>query len=142
MKLSTRSRYGTRLVLDMAKYYNQGPIRLRDIARRQNISVKYLEHLIRPLKQAAYIKSVRGPKGGHYLAMAPEKISVGDIVSVLEDGIALTACSVDPSTCDRSDDCATRLAWYEASRAMVRKLSQITISDLLEMECTLREQAK
>ncbi|KPJ79106.1 MAG: hypothetical protein AMJ54_00105 [Deltaproteobacteria bacterium SG8_13] len=142
MKLSTRSRYGTRLVLDMAQHYDQGPIRLSDIARRQNISMKYLEHLVRPLKQADYVMSVRGPKGGHYLARSPEEISVGDIVSVLEGGIELTACTVDPDSCQRSDDCATRFVWHEATKAMYRRLSQITISDLMKMECEMREDAK
>ena len=142
MKLSTRSRYGTRLVLDMAKRYNQGPIRLSDIARRQNISIKYLEHLIRPLKKAAYIESVRGPKGGHFLITPPDKISIGDIVSVLEGGIELTACTADPQTCERSDDCATRIVWHEATRAMVQRLSQITVSDLMKMECDIREKAE
>ena len=142
MKLSTRSRYGTRLVLDMANHYQQGPIRLSEIGRRQNISIKYLEHLIRPLKQAAYVKSVRGPKGGYYLVKPPDKITVGDIVSALEGGFELTKCSADPDTCDRSDDCATRIVWYEATRAMVQRLSEITISDLMEMECDIRKEAK
>ena len=142
MKLSTRSRYGTRLVLDMAKHYNQGPIRLNDIARRQGISIKYLEHLIRPLKKAALVKSVRGPRGGHYLVTSPDKISVGEIVSILEGGFALTKCTTDPDICERSDDCATRIVWSEAAQAMYRKLSEIKISDLMEMECSLRKEAK
>ena len=142
MKLSTRSRYGTRLVLDMARHYNQGPIRLSDIARRQNISIKYLEHLIRPLKQAAYVKSVRGPKGGHYLVTPPEKITIGDIVAVLEGGIQLTVCTADPQTCERSDDCATRIVWYEATRAMYERLSEITVSDLLKLDCEIRKKAE
>lgn len=139
MKLSTRSRYGTRLVLDLAQRYGQGPIRLIDIARRQNISIKYLEHLIRPLKQADYVTSVRGPKGGHYLVKPPEKISVGDIVAVLEGGIELTKCTADPQTCTRSDDCATRIVWHEATKAMYQRLSQITISDLMKMECDIQQ---
>ena len=142
MKLSTRSRYGTRLVLDMARHYNQGPIRLNDIARRQDISIKYLEHLIRPLKKAAYVKSVRGPKGGHYLATPPEEISVGDIVSILEGGIELTACTIDPQVCERSDECATRFVWYEATQAMYQRLAQITISDLLKLECAIQNSEK
>lgn len=142
MKLSTRSRYGTRLVLDLAERYNQGPIRLSDIARRQNISIKYLEHLIRPLKQADYVKSVRGPKGGHYLVKPPEDISIGDIVAVLEGGIELTKCTSDPQTCQRSGDCATRFVWYEATKAMYQRLSQITISDLMKMDCEIGESAK
>ena len=71
MKLSTRSRYGTRLMLDMAQHYNEGPIQLGDIAKRQDVSVKYLEQIIISLKKARYIESVRGPKGGHILTRPP-----------------------------------------------------------------------
>ena len=65
MKLTTRSRYGTRMMLDLAKCYDEGPVRIGEIAKRQGISVKYLEQLIIPLKKANFIRSVRGPKGGH-----------------------------------------------------------------------------
>ena len=73
MKLSTKSRYGTRLMLDMAQHYQDGPIHLANVAKRQGISVKYLEQIIIPLKKANYILSVRGPKGGHTLASSPER---------------------------------------------------------------------
>ena len=73
MKLSTRSRYGTRLMLDMAQHYNEGPIHLGDIAKRQDVSVKYLEQIIIPLKKAHYIESVRGAKGGHILTKPPKR---------------------------------------------------------------------
>ena len=89
MKLSTRSRYGTRMLLDMAQHYNQGPVQVGDIAKRQGISVKYLEQIIIPLKRAGYVKSARGPKGGHALARRPEEITVGEIVALLEKGCLL-----------------------------------------------------
>ena len=82
MKLSTRSRYGTRMILEMARHYNKGPLQLGEIAKRQDISLKYLEQIIRPLKKAEYISSVRGPKGGHMLTRAPENITVGEVVAV------------------------------------------------------------
>ena len=88
MKLSTRSRYGTRLMLDMAEHYNEGPIQLGVIAKRQNIPVKYLEQIIIPLKKANYVKSVRGNRGGHMLAKPPDAISVGEIVDLMEGGPA------------------------------------------------------
>ena len=93
MKLSTKSRYGTRLLLDMAQHYNQGPVHLGDIAKRQNISVKYLEQIIIPLKKANYMQSVRGPKGGHTLTRPPEEITVGEIVALLEEGASLAECT-------------------------------------------------
>src|SRR4030042_1950504 len=102
MKLSTRSRYGTRMLLDMAQHYNQGPVHLGDIAKRQNISLKYLEQIIIPLKKAHDVASVLGPKGGHLLAKPPDQITVGEIVALLEEGINLVECTENPEVCDRS----------------------------------------
>lgn len=131
MKLSTRSRYGTRLMLDMAERYNDGPIHLLKIAQRQGISVKYLEQIIIPLKKAEYIKSVRGPKGGHFLAKPPEEITVGEIVAVLEEGVSLVECSHNEDFCQRSPFCPTRHIWQEAAQAMFARLAAITLADLL-----------
>ena len=102
MRLSTRTRYGTRLMLDMAQHYQKGPLHLAEVAQRQGISVKYLEQIIIPLKKAHYITSVRGPKGGHLLAKPPEKITVGEIVSLLEEGTQLVDCVGQADVCQRS----------------------------------------
>ena len=131
MKLSTRSRYGTRLILDMALNHGKTPIQLGEIARRQNISLKYLEQIIRPLKRANYIKSFRGAKGGHVLNKPPEQITVGEVVALLEGGAFLTLCSKNPKVCNRSDRCPTRLVWIEAAQALFARLNQITFADLL-----------
>jgi Rrf2 family transcriptional regulator, iron-sulfur cluster assembly transcription factor len=131
MKLSTKSRYGTRLLLDMAQHYNQGPVHLGDIAKRQNISVKYLEQIIIPLKKAHYVKSVRGPKGGHALARPPEEITVGEIVALLEEGDSLVECTERSEVCERAPTCPTRLIWQAAATAMFDKLNTITLADLL-----------
>lgn len=133
MKLSTRSRYGTRMMLDMAQHYNEGPIQLGDIARRQDISVKYLEQLIIPLKKANYVKSVRGPKGGHMLAKSPEEITVGEIVNLLEGGINIIDCIENPDICTRSSSCLTRGVWAEATKAVYNKLNSVTLSKLVKM---------
>lgn len=132
MKLSTRSRYGTRMMLDMAQHCNEEPVQIGDIARRQGISVKYLEQLIIPLKKANYVKSVRGPKGGHMLAKSPEQITVGEIVNLLEGGINLTDCIENPDTCNRSSSCLTRAIWQEATKAMYDKLNSITLSEMIK----------
>jgi len=132
MKLSTRSRYGTRLMLDMAQHYNQGPVQLGDIAKRQDISVKYLEQIIIPLKKARFIDSVRGPKGGHVLARPPAEITVAEIVALLEDGAGLVECSEHAEVCGRAGTCPTRLIWQEASQAMFNTLESITLADLVE----------
>jgi Rrf2 family protein len=133
MKLSTRSRYGTRLMLDMAQRYQEGPIQLGVIASRQNISMKYLEQLIIPLKRARYVASVRGSRGGHMLAKSPDEITVGEIVKLLEGGIRLTDCTEHPETCKRSDQCMMRLVWKEATQAIQEKLDALTLSDVLRM---------
>jgi Rrf2 family protein len=131
VKLSTKSRYGTRLLVDMAQHYNQGPIQLGEIARRQNISVKYLEQIIIPLKKAHYVESVRGPKGGHTLAKPPEEITVAEIVALLEDGSSLVECGANPEVCARAPFCPTRFVWQEASQAMFDRLKGITLADLV-----------
>ena len=99
MKLSTRSRYGTRLMLELSEHYQEGPIQLRTIAKRQGIPIKYLEQIIIPLKKAGYVTSVRGYKGGHMLAKPPQEITTGEIVALLEGGRRLTVCTDHPETC-------------------------------------------
>ncbi|MGB8993416.1 MAG: Rrf2 family transcriptional regulator [Desulfobaccales bacterium] len=132
MKLSTRSRYGTRLLLDMAQHYNQGPVQLGDIARRQEISVKYLEQIIIPLKRAHFIETVRGPKGGHILAKPPEEITVAEIVGLLEDSTSLVQCTERAEVCGRASTCPTRLIWKKASQAMFDTLKSVTLADMVE----------
>lgn len=131
MKLSTRSRYGTRLILDMAQHLGNAPIQLGEIARRQGISLKYLEQIIRPLKRARYIKSFRGSRGGHMLNKPPEQITVGEIVALLEGGSILTHCSKNVEECERAPKCLTRYLWMEAADALFMRLNRITFADLL-----------
>jgi Rrf2 family protein len=131
MKLSTRSRYGVRMMLDLALHADEGPVRLGDIAERQCIAVKYLEQIIIPLKKANYISSVRGPKGGHMLAKPPEEITVGEIVELLEGGLKLTGCVRKPAVCDRSDKCVMRFVWQEATEAIRERLDAITFRELI-----------
>lgn len=133
MKLSTRSRYGTRMMLDLAEHYKEGPIRIGDIARRQGISVKYLEQIIIPLKEAELIKSVRGPKGGHMLCKPPSKINLSAVVKVLEGGIDLTDCVANPGICNRSAECAVRSVWKATTKAVEDKLRSVTLSALVKM---------
>ena len=132
MKLSTRSRYGTRMMLDIAQHYDAGPVQIGDIARRQDISVKYLEQLVIPLKKADYVKSVRGPKGGYMLARHPKEITVGEIVKVLEGGVNLSDCIENPDLCEKSTDCLTRGLWEEATKAVYDTLNSVTLSEMIE----------
>jgi len=132
MKLSTRSRYGTRLLVDLARHDDQAPIQIGEISKRQGISVKYLEQLIRPLKQAGYVTSVRGAKGGHVLAKKPEQIKLGDIVRLFETHSELVDCINAPEKCDLSDECRVRLVWQEATAVLYQKLDNTSIADLLK----------
>ena len=94
MKLSTRGRYGTRLMLELAKQYGKGPISMSDISKNQKIPIKYLEQLIIPLKKAKLITSVRGPKGGHMLAKAPQEINLWEILLRLESKFSFCGLSL------------------------------------------------
>jgi Rrf2 family protein len=132
MKLSTRSRYGARILVDLAHHSDQGPVQIGEISKRQDISVKYLEQLIRPLKQANMVNSVRGPKGGHLLALRPENITLGQIVRLFEGQSELVECISNPEKCNMSDDCQVRLAWGDATRVLYEKLDNTTIADLMD----------
>jgi Rrf2 family protein len=132
MKLSARSRYGTRMMVDLANHYEEGPVQIRSIAERQDISAKYLEQLIIPLKKCDYIESVRGPKGGHMLKKSPGEISVGEIVRVLEEEASLVHCVEKPESCKESNVCPTRDIWETATKAMYDQLDVITLSDVIE----------
>lgn len=135
MRLTTKSRYGTRMVLDLAMHAEHGPVKLGDISKRQNISLKYLEQLIKKLKDAGYVTSRRGPSGGHTLTRPPEEITVGDIVRVLEEKAAITDCSENTDTlcgvCNRAGECLSQWVWIEAGKAMFDRLDQITFAMLL-----------
>jgi Rrf2 family protein len=132
MKLSTRSRYGTRLMLDLARSYDRRATPLAEIAKGQNLSVKYLEQLIIPLKASGLIRSVRGARGGYRLARSPDRITVGQIVEVLEGGLSLVECVDDPKACKLQADCLTRPVWRGVSRLVKQHLSSLTLQDVLE----------
>ncbi len=132
MKLTTKIRYGTRLLIDLAQHQDKGAVQMSKISMRQNISVKYLEQLIRPLKQADLVTSTRGPKGGHVLAKKPEEITLGEITRLFEGETGLVDCISNPGECSMFDDCVVRHAWKKANKAFYDELDSITIADLLK----------
>ena len=132
MKISTRGRYGARMMLDLAAHHDQGPTPLREIAKRQDLSVKYLEQLIIPLKAAGFIRSVRGARGGYTLARKPEQISVGQIIETLEGGLSLVDCVQDPRLCKREQECPTRDIWLRMSERLMEELSSLSLMDVLD----------
>ena len=132
MKLSTRGQYGTRALLELAIRYGEGPVLLKDIALRQQISLHYLEHLITPLVAAGILLSIRGPRGGVSLAKPPEAIRLSEVIQLLEGSIAPVACVSDPKYCSRSDFCVTKDIWGELKKVMDGVLESTTLQDLVE----------
>lgn len=132
MKLSTRGRYGTRLMVELAKHYGKGPINMGTISKNQNIPIKYLEQIIIPLKRADLIKSVRGPKGGHMLAKSPGKISVWEILTYLEGKLSLIDCVIDDSTCESSAECPIRPVWGEAYASMKKIFKKTSLKSVID----------
>ena len=134
MRITTKSRYATRMILDIAQYGRQGPVHSRDIAERQDISLKYLEKLIRMLRNAGFIESRRGPRGGHLLAKPASDITVGDIVRVMECPPKYDdcACAEDGCLdCPMAENCLTRDIWVETARSMYDKLDSFVIGELV-----------
>jgi len=145
MRLTTKSRYGTRLILDLALNAQTVPVRLSEISKRQGISLKYLEKLIRMLKKSGFVKSMRGPYGGYMLAKSKKDISVGDIVRVLEGTDAITDCTESDSVCGactRAGKCLTQYIWAETSKAMFEKLDSFKIDELLQRSDEIVDQDK
>ncbi|MGA7678496.1 MAG: RrF2 family transcriptional regulator [Dehalococcoidia bacterium] len=134
MKLSARGRYGTRVLLDLALQGGKEPVPLKDIARRQQISLLYLEHLIAPLIAAGMIRSTRGPRGGVCLARSPQEIRLSEVIGLLEGSIAAVDCVSDPKVCPRSELCVTHDIWTELKKAMDGVLESKTLQDLVEMQ--------
>ncbi|MHC4598321.1 MAG: RrF2 family transcriptional regulator [Planctomycetota bacterium] len=133
VKLSTRARYGLRAVLDIAESQGDRPVMLRGISERQEISAKYLEHLLADLRKAGIVRSRRGAGGGFELNREAEKISLLTIVVALETDFGTTECVRDPSMCHRAPRCPTRLVWAKVSEAMNRTLEGLTLADLRAM---------
>ena len=118
-------------MLELAFHYGEGPIELKEIARVQDISIKYLEQVIIPLRTAGLIKSVRGSKGGYSLGKPPAEICLSDVVETLEGPINLVDCVLEPKACTRSSFCVTRDIWGEISAAFRRVLSSITLEEMV-----------
>jgi len=134
MRLSTKGRYGARLMLDLAIHYNDGFVLLKDIAKRQDISEGYLEHLLPHLKSAGLVNSLRGARGGYKLAKAPSEISLKEVVQALEGPLAPVECVIAPSVCKKVNFCVTRDIWKELGEKISKTLESITLKDMVEMQ--------
>ena len=131
MRLSTKVRYGTRAMLDLAVHYGNGPVLLKDIARRQEISLKYLDRIFSSLKTASLVKSLRGAKGGYILNNQPSKITVKQILVALEGPLDLVECVRDKDFCHRIHSCVMHDIWYELGKAMELVLETTSLEDLI-----------
>jgi len=134
MKLSTKGRYGTRALLDVALHQEDSPVQLKVIAQRQQISLHYLEHIIAPLIAAGLLRSTRGAYGGVSLGKPPQEIVLSEVIQILEGSITPVECVDDPNVCSRADICVTRDVWTDVKKAMAGVLESVTLQDLVERQ--------
>ena len=135
MKISTKGRYALRLMLDIALHGTEKPVRIRDIAKRQGISEKYLEQIVSILNKAELVKSTRGPQGGYQLQRPPEKYPVGEILTLIEGPLVPVACMEDEEiSCVRSRHCATLRLWQMLEAAIAKIVDNVTVADLVKWQ--------
>jgi Rrf2 family transcriptional regulator, cysteine metabolism repressor len=139
MKLSTRTRYAVRAMIELAQNETNRPLQLKIIAERQDISVKYLEQLMAVLRSAGLVRSVRGSKGGYVLARAPGQVRLSDILHCLEGPVTTVECVDDSQSCARAAECAARQVWVKVQQAIEEVLRSITLQDVVEMARNAKE---
>ena len=130
MRLSTRTRYGTSAMLDLALNYEKGVVSVREIAARLQVSPKYLEYLLTSLRSAGLVRSVRGAQGGHMLTRHPDQINLREIYNAFEGTEGLVECTTSPEICDRTDICVTQEVWAQMYAACMEILESTTLEDL------------
>lgn len=135
MKISTKGRYALRLMLDLAVYNTGEPISLKDVAKRQQISEKYLEQIISILNKAGFVRSIRGAQGGYMLKRAPEEYTVGMILRLTEGDLSPVSCIGEDSTdCERRESCVTLRIWEQLNEAISGVVDNITLADMVEWQ--------
>jgi Rrf2 family protein len=136
IKISTKGRYGTRLMLNLALHYNaeKKPVILKNIAKEEEISIRYLEQIIIPLKLSKLVKSIRGAGGGYILSLPPSKVKLIEVIEALEGPIALVDCIDDLDYCERTPRCAVHEIWKEANNLLRDYFSKTTLQNLVERE--------
>jgi Rrf2 family protein len=118
--------------LDLALQYGKGPLQIKAIANREDISNKYLEQLMTILRTSGLVRSLRGPKGGYLLAKAPNEVKLREVFTVLEGPLITVECLQHPEFCPRCAECITRQVWAEVQDAMLGVLEAITLQDLVD----------
>jgi Rrf2 family cysteine metabolism transcriptional repressor len=130
MKLSTKGRYGARAMLELALHYGEGPVSVREIAERQEISERYLENLMISLLSQGLVTSVRGKGGGFTLARAPENIRLLEVIRATEGSLSPVACLDEPDACRRAGSCVTIEIWEMLKQSLTGVLGSITLRDM------------
>lgn len=142
MKLSTKGRYGLRALIDLALYSENEAVSIQSIARRQNISDSYLEQLMRKLRSAGLIVSVRGAQGGYKLARPANEISVGDVLRALEGSLEAVTCGGEDNSCQGADLCVTKFVWERINSSIRDTVDSIKLSQLVEESRLMREKGQ
>ena len=133
MKISTKGRYALRLMVDLAEHKDSGFIALKDVAKRQNISKKYLEQIVPVLNGAGLLTTNRGNRGGYKLAKEPKEYTVGDILRITEGSIAPVSClESDVNSCERKNFCQTLYVWEGLYKVVNEYLDSITVQDIVD----------
>ena len=134
MKLTTKGRYASRAMVDMAMHVAEAPMALRDVAERQQVSVHYLQQIFARLKAAGLVRGMRGARGGFTLARPPAEIKLSEVIQAVEGPIAPVPCVDDPAACQRAGVCAVRDVWAEMGAAMIQVLESKSLQDLVERQ--------
>ena len=143
MKISTRGRYALRLMMDIALAEGDVPVRIKDIAGRQDISEKYLEQIVSVLNKAGLVRSSRGPQGGYRLTRAPKDYTAGEIVSSIEGNLVPVAClETEENECPRHRSCATLRLWEKLAEAIQSVMDSVTLADLIGWQKEMEKKKK
>ena len=134
MKVSMKGDYGVRALVELAHHFGEGPVQSAVIASRQCVPEPYLDQLLTALRRAGFIRSVRGPQGGHALLRDPYELRLSEAMAALEGSLSPIACLDDPNGCRGTANCCLRPVWQEIEAATLRILEGITIGDLAERE--------
>ncbi len=134
MKVSTKGDYGVRALVELAHHFGQGPVQSAEIAARQEVPEPYLDQLLTTLRRAGFIRSVRGPQGGHALIREPHEVKLSEVMVALEGSLAPIACVDDPDACTKRGGCVQRDVWERVRDATREILDGVTIADLAEKE--------
>ncbi len=134
MKVSMKGDYGVRALVELAHHYGEGPVQSAVIAKCQSIPEPYLDQLLTSLRRAGFIRSVRGPQGGHALIRDPHDLRLSEAIGALEGSLSPITCLDDPNGCRKATNCCLRPVWQEIEQATLRILEGISIADLAERE--------